>query len=142
MHTKKSKIIHCKNGRRKKDYPTTRCDFFWHTVCKRRIGNPKNGYVFSGFKPAVSKAICEENRRKNFRNRTENSILVMQERKKYKKRTYHKIRAYHFIGRISEREADGVIRSSDSPPKVNFYICFLKLVVKKIRKISHIIPKT
>lgn len=78
IHSKKSKIVYCKDGLRKKDYPNTKFDFLGYTFCQRRIWSPKRKQLFGGFNPAVSKtaikAMRAENRRRNFRNRSELSL--------------------------------------------------------------------
>jgi len=78
MHSKKSKIVYCKDGRRKKTYPSTKFDFLGYTFCQRGVWIPKKKQVQIGFNPAVSKAAVKamraETRRRNFRNRTDMSL--------------------------------------------------------------------
>lgn len=56
MHSKKSKIVYCKDEIRKKDYPDTEFEFLGYGFRRRRARNHKQGRNFSGFNPAISKS--------------------------------------------------------------------------------------
>ena len=53
MHPDKTKIIYCKDGRRKGDYPDWSFDFLGYTFRTRCVKQKQN---FCGFTPAVSNA--------------------------------------------------------------------------------------
>ena len=53
MSAKKTKIVYCKDGARKKDYPKISFDFLGYTF-KPREAKAKNGKIFLSFLPAIS----------------------------------------------------------------------------------------
>jgi len=77
LHPKKTQIVYCKDGKRKRNYSRTSFDFLGYTF-RRRTCKSKQGKLFVGFIPAVSasskKAMRTETRRRNWRNRTELSL--------------------------------------------------------------------
>ncbi|MEI6469995.1 MAG: group II intron reverse transcriptase/maturase [Betaproteobacteria bacterium] len=56
LHPEKTKIIYCKDGKRKTQYPTTQFTFLGYDFRARASCNSKTNEVFQGFSPAVSKS--------------------------------------------------------------------------------------
>jgi RNA-directed DNA polymerase len=56
LHPVKTKIVYCKDGRRKNSYPTTKFTFLGYDFRQRSTLNRKTKEVFQSFNPAVSKA--------------------------------------------------------------------------------------
>jgi hypothetical protein len=56
LHPEKTKIVYCKNGKRKAQYPITKFTFLGYDFRSRRALNSKTNEVFHSFSPAVSKA--------------------------------------------------------------------------------------
>ena len=54
MHPTKTKIVYCRDGRRRASYPDVKFDFLGYEFRPRRVRNPQNGRTFCGFTPAVS----------------------------------------------------------------------------------------
>ena len=79
MHPEKTKIVYCKDTRRRGGYQNTKFDFLGYTFRPRRVLNPKSNKLFVGFTPAVStKALTsmrEVTRKLGFRNRADLSLL-------------------------------------------------------------------
>jgi RNA-directed DNA polymerase len=75
MHPTKTKIVYCKDGRRKGKYPNRSFDFLGYCFRPRLVKNSRRGTLFWSFTPAVSRAALTEMRQKiretNFRNRTQ-----------------------------------------------------------------------
>ena len=78
LHPVKTKIIYCKDGRRKGGYTNTSFDFLGYTFRRRGCKSNKQGNLFVGFTPAVSNTALKSMRAKtkklNWRNRTELSL--------------------------------------------------------------------
>lgn len=78
MHPDKTKIVYCKDGSRKKQYPVTQFDFLGYTFRPRSVKNSKRNSMFVSFTPAVSnkavKAMRQTTRKLNLRNRTQLSL--------------------------------------------------------------------
>ena len=55
LHPDKTKIVYCKDWKRKKEYPNKTFDFLGYTFRARRCKNSERGNLFDGFTPAVSK---------------------------------------------------------------------------------------
>lgn len=53
LHPEKTKIVYCKDGRRRKDFETTKFDFLGYTF-QGRTARGKDGSLFVGFQPAMS----------------------------------------------------------------------------------------
>ncbi len=53
LHPEKTRIVYCKDGKRKGEYPNTSFDFLGYTFRVRRCAD-KMGRIFYGFNPAVS----------------------------------------------------------------------------------------
>lgn len=75
LHPDKTKIVYCKDGSRRKDYPNTQFEFLGYEFRRRVVKNSKRNSLFLNFTPAVSKTALKsmraETRRWNFRNRTD-----------------------------------------------------------------------
>jgi len=75
LHPEKTKIVYCKDGKRKGRYQRTEFDFLGYNFRQRSVKNSKRNIMFVSFTPAVSKAALKsmraETRKRNFRNRTE-----------------------------------------------------------------------
>jgi group II intron reverse transcriptase/maturase len=75
MHPTKTKIVYCKDGRRKGKYPNRSFDFLGYCFRPRLVKNSRRGTLFWSFTPAVSRAALtamrQEIRETNFRNRTQ-----------------------------------------------------------------------
>ena len=75
MHPTKTKIVYCKDGRRKGKYPNRSFDFLGYCFRPRLVKNSRRGTLFWSFTPAVSRAALTEMRQEiretNFRNRTQ-----------------------------------------------------------------------
>lgn len=78
MHPDKTRIVYCKDGRRKGGYPETKFDFLGYTFRARRVQNRTDNSIFVGFTPAVSskamKAMRQATRGSNLRNRSDLSL--------------------------------------------------------------------
>jgi RNA-directed DNA polymerase len=78
MHPDKTKIVYCKDGSRKGQYPNTKFDFLGYTFRARVVKNRKRNSLFVNFTPAVSpKAVTtmrQTTRSWNFRNRSDLSL--------------------------------------------------------------------
>lgn len=64
MHPTKSKVIYCKDGRRKGSYPNVAFDFLGFSFRPRLVRNPRSAKVFCGFTPAVSASALKSMREK------------------------------------------------------------------------------
>lgn len=56
LHPTKTKIVYCKDGRRKGQYSQTQFDFLGYTFRRRWVKCSKRNSLFVGFTPAASKA--------------------------------------------------------------------------------------
>jgi RNA-directed DNA polymerase len=78
LHPAKTRVVYCKDGSRKGQYPNTQFDFLGYTFRARVVKNRKRNSLFVNFTPAVSaaalKAMRQTTRKWNFRNRTELSL--------------------------------------------------------------------
>jgi RNA-directed DNA polymerase len=54
MHPTKTKIVYCKDQRRRGKYPNVTFDFLGYQFRPRRVVNQQNGALFCGYTPAVS----------------------------------------------------------------------------------------
>ena len=75
LHPDKTKIVYCKDGKRKGKYPNKEFNFLGYTFRSRECKNPRTNELFESFTPAVSKAVLKSmrvrTRRSGVRNRTE-----------------------------------------------------------------------
>ena len=78
MHPTKTKIVYCKDERRKATHPNVTFDFLGYGFRPRRVKSARNAKVFCGFTPAVSasalKSMREKIRDLNIRRRTHVTI--------------------------------------------------------------------
>ena len=78
LHPDKTKIVYCKDGSRRKDYPNKSFDFLGYAFCARPCKNTKRNSMFMNFTPAVSKAALKSmratTRKDDLRNRTDLSL--------------------------------------------------------------------
>lgn len=79
LHPDKTKIVYCKDGKRKENYPNKSFDFLGYTFRARMCRNTKDNSRFLGFTPAVSKqsmnSMRSTIRKHNVRNRTDLSLI-------------------------------------------------------------------
>jgi RNA-directed DNA polymerase len=77
IHPGKTKIVYCKDGKRKRKHPNTMFEFLGYLFRRRKVRNNK-GELFTSFTPAVSKtalnAMRKKTREMNLRNRTDLSL--------------------------------------------------------------------
>jgi RNA-directed DNA polymerase len=77
LHPAKTKIVYCKDGKRKGNHINHSFDFLGYTF-RQRVCKSKDGNLFVGFNPAVSKSALKSMRAKtkklNWRNRSELSL--------------------------------------------------------------------
>jgi RNA-directed DNA polymerase len=75
LHTTKTKIVYCKDGRRKGNYSQTEFTFLGYTFRSRVVRSKKRNNIFIGFTPAVSKeaqkTMRATTRQYGFRKRTD-----------------------------------------------------------------------
>ena len=78
LHPNKTKIVYCKDGSRRKDYPNKSFDFLGYTFRARPCKNTKRDSMFMNFTPAVSKEALKSmranTRKYDLRNRTDLSL--------------------------------------------------------------------
>jgi len=78
MHPTKTRIVYCKDGKRKGEYPNTKFDFLGYCFRPRRARNSRDNSLFCRFTPAVSPSALNSMRAKirelRFRHRTELSL--------------------------------------------------------------------
>jgi RNA-directed DNA polymerase len=78
LHPDKTRIVYCKDGRRKHKQTNGQFDFLGYRFRPRLVLNPKTKSLFVGFSPAVSpnalKAMRQSIRKSNIRNRSELSL--------------------------------------------------------------------
>lgn len=78
MHPVKTRIVYCKDGRRKQKMPNKAFDFLGYTFQARLCKNTKRNSLFVNFTPAVSKmalkAMRAKIRKDGLRNRTDLSL--------------------------------------------------------------------
>jgi RNA-directed DNA polymerase len=84
LHPDKTKIVYCKDGARKKDYPNKSFKFLGYEFRARLCKNNKRNSMFINFTPAVSKEAAKSMRattkRYNWRNRTDLSLAEIAQR--------------------------------------------------------------
>ena len=78
LHPTKTKIVYCKDGKRKGAYPTIKFDFLGFCFRPRQVKRARDGKLFCGFNPAVSPVALKSMRAKikelGIRRRTEVSL--------------------------------------------------------------------
>lgn len=77
LHPQKTKIVYCRDAKRRANYPVTAFDFLGYTF-RGRTTRSANGELFFSFNPAVSNAAAKSMRRlireSNLRNRVDRSV--------------------------------------------------------------------
>jgi RNA-directed DNA polymerase len=78
MHPTKTRIVYCKDGKRRGKYPNVKFDFLGYCFRPRLVKNSRDNSLFCSFSPAVSpsalKSMREKIRELGVRNRTELSL--------------------------------------------------------------------
>jgi group II intron reverse transcriptase/maturase len=78
LHPTKTKIVYCRDGRRRGEYPNVKFDFLGYCFRPRLVQNSRDNTLFCGFTPAVSvsamKAMRTTIRELGLRHRTELSM--------------------------------------------------------------------
>jgi RNA-directed DNA polymerase len=78
LHPDKTKIVYCKDGSRKSDYPDTKFKFLGYEFRRRKVKNSHTNGIFASFTPAVcpeaKKEMCTKIRELDIRNRTDLSL--------------------------------------------------------------------
>jgi len=78
MHPTKTKIVYCKDGKRRLPYPTVKFDFLGYCFRPRLVSRRRDNKLFCGFNPAVSvsalKAMRSAIRDLNLRRKTQLSL--------------------------------------------------------------------
>ena len=79
LHPTKTKIVYCKDGKRKGTYPNVNFDFLGYCFRPRLVKSTRNNKLFCGFNPAVSvpalKAMRATIRELNIRRQTQLSLV-------------------------------------------------------------------
>src|SRR5260221_8872632 len=72
LHPEKTRIVYCKDGKRRRQYPNTTFEFLGYDFRPRLVKRHKRNSLFVSFSPAVSasaaKSMRQTTRRWNFRN--------------------------------------------------------------------------
>ena len=80
MHPDKTRIVYCRDGQRRQDYPHIQFDFLGYTFHARDAKGPQ-GVVFTSFLPAISmkavKAIVTENRQWKLHRQSDKDLARM-----------------------------------------------------------------
>jgi len=63
MHPTKTKIVYCKDGKRKDKYPNVKFDFLGYCFRPRLVRCLRDNSLFGGFNPAVSPSAMQAMRR-------------------------------------------------------------------------------
>ncbi len=83
LHPKKTRVVYCKDGRRKGNYQNTSFCFLGYEF-RARTSRKSDGELFVGFNPAASKAalktMCATTRKHNWRYRTDLSLQQIAEK--------------------------------------------------------------
>ena len=78
LHPTKTKIVYCRDGKRRGRYPNVEFDFLGYCFRPRRVRNFRDNHLFCGFTPAVSvsamKAMRKTIRELDLHHRTELSL--------------------------------------------------------------------
>lgn len=78
LHPTKTKIVYCKDGKRKGTYPNVKIDFLGYGFRPRLVKRVRDNTLFCGFNPAVStsamQAMREAIRELNIRRQTQRSL--------------------------------------------------------------------
>lgn len=84
LHSDKTKIVYCRDGKRRNKYSNKTFKFLGYEFRTRTCKGAKSNKIFSGFTPAVSKEAIKSMRattkKSNLRNHTELSLVEIAER--------------------------------------------------------------
>ena len=84
MHPVKTKIVYCRDGKRKGEYPDVKFDFLGYCFRPRLVQNPRSKQLFCSFSPAVSPVALKSMRKKirelGVRKRTELQLAEIADR--------------------------------------------------------------
>jgi RNA-directed DNA polymerase len=84
MHPTKTKIVYCRDGKRRGKYPNIKFDFLGYCFRPRLVKSSRDNSLFCGFNPAVSpsalKSMRAEIRELGIRRRTELSVAEIAHR--------------------------------------------------------------
>jgi group II intron reverse transcriptase/maturase len=109
LHPRKTRIVYCKDGRRKRRYPNTAFTFLGYTFKPRVVSNRRTQHRFVSFTPAVSKealkTMRERIRRAPWRWQTELSLEAIAQRMNPILRGW-----LHYYGRFHRSGMDSVWR--------------------------------
>ena len=64
LHPRKTKVVYCKDNKRKSNHPNICFDFLGYTFRPRKCRNNQQGKCFTGFNPAVSQSASKKMRQK------------------------------------------------------------------------------
>lgn len=131
MHPTKTRIVYCKDGKRKGEYPNIKFDFLGYCFRPRRVLNSRDNSLFCRLTPAVSPSALKSMRAKEIAHRINpllrgwinyygryapsalapllryvNQTLVAWARRKFKRFRGHKIRASCFLQKLVRRNAN------------------------------------
>jgi RNA-directed DNA polymerase len=78
LHPTKTKVVYCKDGKRKRKYPNVKFDFLGYCFRPRLVRRLRDNALFCGFNPAVSasamQAMRQAVRQLNIRRQTQRSL--------------------------------------------------------------------
>lgn len=84
LHPTKTRIVYCRNGKRKEKHPNIKFDFLGYCFRPRLVKNSQDNTLFCSFSPAVSPSALKSMRAKirefGFRRRTELSLAEIAHR--------------------------------------------------------------
>jgi len=128
LHPEKTKIVYCKDGRRRQKYQNTKFDFLGYEFRRRTVKNTKRNSLFVNFTPAISpsaiKAIGARIRRDEIRNRTD---LSFQQIANWYNRKI--IGWYHYYGKFSPSSLNKVWRL--------FNKAIVAFIMRKYKRFRH-----
>jgi len=140
LHPDKTKIVYCRDEKRKREYPNTKFDFLGYTYRARRSKNSKDNSIFANFTPAVSeaarKAMRATTREHKVRKQTELSLKEIAQK-------WNPILQgwINYYGEYNRKELDPVWRHFNKT-LVSWAMRKYKLLHKRKTKASAYIRKT
>src|ERR1017187_3862533 len=120
MHPTKTKIVYCKDGKRRGKFENVQFDFLGYCFRPRLVKRLRDNMLFCGFNPAVSpsamKALRKTIRGLNLRRQTQlsldeiarhvNQTVLVWVMRKFKRFRDRKVRAGQFLQRLARERAD------------------------------------
>jgi len=100
MHPTKTKIVYCKNGKRKGKYANVKFDFLGYCFRPRLVQSFRDMSLFCGFNQAVSPSALSPLKE------YVNQMLVAWMMRKFKRFKGYKIRAIRFLQRLAKERMD------------------------------------